>query len=107
MDQLNDQDVKRTVANEALVKLTNSGTITKIGQGKRGNPYRYYKPVVDDGEKVSSETPGGSETINSEHPPVSTKTPDGTEDFLSSGTSTYIRKKEKTVLVDEDPGVDL
>jgi len=105
LDQLKDQDIKRTVANEALLKLANSRTIVKVGQGKRGNPFRYYKPV--DGEKVSSETPRGSETINPSHPPASTKTPDGTEDFLSSATSTYIRKKEKTLLVDEDPGVDL
>ena len=107
LDRLKDQDIKRTVANESLVKLTNSGTIEKVGQGKRGNPYRYYKPTPD-GEKVSSETPGGRGINNPGHPPASTKTPaDGIEDFLSSGTSTYIRKKEKTLLVDEDPGVDI
>jgi AAA domain len=105
LDRLKDQDIKRTVANEALVKLTSSGTIEKFGQGKRGNPYRYYKPVVD--EKLSSETPGGSETKLSGHPPVSTNTPDAPQSFLSSGTSTYTRKKEKTLLVNEDVGVDL
>src|SRR5829696_8483813 len=106
LDRLKDQDIKRTVANESLVKLTNSGTIEKVGQGKRGNPYRYYKPTPD-GEKVSSETPGGRGINNPGHPPASTKTPDGTEDLLSSATSTYTRKKEKTLLVDEDPGVDI
>jgi hypothetical protein len=106
LDHLKEQDIKRTVANEALVKLANSRTIVKIGKGKRGDPYRYYKPTPD-GEKVSSETPGGSETKNPGHPSASTETPDGTEEFLSSGTSTYIRKKEKTLLVDEDPGVDI
>jgi hypothetical protein len=106
LDHLKEQDIKRTVANEALVKLANSRTIVKIGKGKRGNPYRYYKPTPD-GEKVSSETPGGRGINNPGHPPASTETPDGTEEFLSSGTSTYIRKKEKTLLVDEDPGVDI
>src|SRR5215217_4436765 len=102
LDCLKEQDIKRTVANEALAKLANSGTIVKMGKGKRGDPYRYYKPTPD-GEKVSSESPAGSETNNPGHPPASTA--DGPEEFLSSATSTYIRKKEKTLLVDEDPGV--
>jgi hypothetical protein len=110
LDRLKDQNIKRTAANEALVKLADSETIVKIGKGKRGDPYRYYKPTPD-GEKVSSETPGGRGINNPGHPPASTKTPDGTEEFLSSATSTYTRKKEKTLLVDdlvdEDPGVDI
>jgi AAA domain len=67
LDHLKEQDIKRTVANEALVKLANSRTIVKIGKGKRGDPYRYYKPTPD-GEKLSSETPGGSGTNNPAHP---------------------------------------
>jgi hypothetical protein len=106
LDQLKDEGVKRTAANEALIKLANSGAIKRIGEGKRGDPYRYYKPTPD-GEKVSSETPAGRETNIPGHLPASTETPDGTEDFLSSGTSTYTRKKEKTLLAEEDPGVDV
>jgi hypothetical protein len=51
------------VATEALAKLANSGTVRRIGVGKKGNPYRYYKPTPDD-EKDSSETPVGSERMN-------------------------------------------
>jgi hypothetical protein len=57
LDKLKEQDIKRTVATDALAKLTNSGGIRRMGVGKKGNPYRYYKPPLD-GEKDSSETQG-------------------------------------------------
>ena len=57
LDKLKEQDLKRTEATDALAKLTNSGGIRRIGAGKKGNPYRYYKPTLD-GEKDSSETRG-------------------------------------------------
>jgi hypothetical protein len=56
LDKLKEQNIKRTVATEALAKLATSGTVRRIGAGKKGNPYRYYKPTPDD-EKDSSETP--------------------------------------------------
>ncbi len=57
LDKLKEQDIRRTVATDALAKLTNSSGIRRIGTGKKGNPYRYYKPTRD-GEKDSSETQG-------------------------------------------------
>jgi hypothetical protein len=50
LDKLNEQGIKRTVATDALTKLANSGTVRRIGAGKKGNPYRYYKPVSEEGE---------------------------------------------------------
>jgi predicted transcriptional regulator len=47
VDKLKEQDVKRTVATEALAKLTTAGTIRRIGEGKRNSPYRYYKPTPE------------------------------------------------------------
>jgi hypothetical protein len=57
IDKLNEQGIKRTVASEALAKLANSGTVRRIGAGKKGDPYRYYKPIHES-EKDSSETQG-------------------------------------------------
>jgi AAA domain len=54
LDKLKEQDIKRTVATDALAKLTNSGGIRRVGAGKKGDPYRHYKPTLD-GEKDSSE----------------------------------------------------
>jgi hypothetical protein len=48
LDKLKAQEIKRTVASEALAKVATSGTIRRIGAGKRGSPYRYYKPAPDD-----------------------------------------------------------
>jgi len=50
LDKLKEQDIKRTVSTDALAKLTNSGAIHRVGAGKKGNPYRYYKPVPEEGE---------------------------------------------------------
>jgi len=57
LDKLKEQGIKRTVATEALVKLATSGTVRRIGAGKKGDPYRYHKPIPE-GEKDSSETAG-------------------------------------------------
>jgi hypothetical protein len=55
LDKLKEQEIKRTVATDALSTLTNSGAIRRIGAGKKGSPYRYYKPIPDN-EKRSSES---------------------------------------------------
>jgi hypothetical protein len=57
LDELKEQDIKRTVATDALASLAGSGTACRIGAGKKGNPYRYYRPTPDD-EKGSSEALG-------------------------------------------------
>jgi putative DNA primase/helicase len=45
LDELKKQGIKRTVSTGALAKLTESGTVRRIGAGKRGSPYRYHKPT--------------------------------------------------------------
>ena len=57
--KLAEQNIKRTVATDALTKLSNAGTICCIGEGKKGSPYRYYKPDPNE-QKDSSETPAVS-----------------------------------------------
>jgi hypothetical protein len=54
LDKLKEQDIKRTMATGALASLAGSGMACRIGAGKKGNPYRYYRPTPDD-EKGSSE----------------------------------------------------
>jgi hypothetical protein len=58
VDKLKADGVKRTVATEALAKLTSAGTIRRIGEGRRGSPYCYHKPVPE-GEKDSSASKNG------------------------------------------------
>jgi hypothetical protein len=67
LDRLKRQDIKRTVAMEALAKLTNAGTIRRIGDGKRGIPYRYHKPTPE-GEKDSSALKDGVPDERNEEP---------------------------------------
>jgi rubrerythrin len=43
-DLLEMTEVKRTVAQEALRSLVDAGVLLRIGEGKRGSPYRYWKP---------------------------------------------------------------
>ena len=56
LDKLKEQDIKRTVATNALAKLSDAGVVLRVGEGKKGNPYRYYKPTREgkEGEKGSS-----------------------------------------------------
>jgi hypothetical protein len=70
LDKLKEQDIKRTVAVGALAKLTAAGTISRLGEGKRGNPYRYYKPTTED-------------------PPGDSESPDLRGEKDSFATSTY------------------
>jgi len=47
LDKLKEQGIKRTVATDALAKLTKSSAIRRVGAGRKGNPYRYYKPIPE------------------------------------------------------------
>jgi hypothetical protein len=60
LDKLKEQEIKRTVASEALAKLAASSTVRQIGAGKKGSPYRYYKPTPEE-VKGSFGTPGIAE----------------------------------------------
>jgi hypothetical protein len=84
LDQLSKQGVKRTVGTEALARLTESGTIERLGKGQKGSPYRYYKPTPED-------RPGDSES------------PDPLVQIHSSATPTYIRTNEKPLSSDLKP----
>jgi Bifunctional DNA primase/polymerase, N-terminal/AAA domain/Primase C terminal 1 (PriCT-1) len=78
LDRLSKQGVKRTVGTDALARLTESSTIERLGEGKKGSPYRYYKPTPED-------RPGDSES------------PDPLVQIHSSATPTYIRTNAKTL----------
>lgn len=73
-DKLKDQDVKRTSSQAALSKLLQAGTVTRIGGGKKGDPFRHFlsaDPPAHSGRKqthgsaVLEETPTGDEQIRS------------------------------------------
>jgi hypothetical protein len=51
-DLLSAADVKRTVGQGAIREYLEAGRLCRTGEGKRGDPYRYWKP--GDGEKVSA-----------------------------------------------------
>ena len=46
--KLAEKKIGRTVATDALKKLAGSGTILSVGAGKKGSPYRYWKPPPTD-----------------------------------------------------------
>lgn len=53
LDELLDgSDVARTTGYRVIKKLVAAGTLTQIGKGRRGHPFRYFLP-----EKVSFQTP--------------------------------------------------
>jgi hypothetical protein len=78
VDKVKEHDVKRTAAQEALLGLIEQGTVTRIGAGRRGDPYLHFlsagTPPPDTAErnkeqeeqfapvhgKHSAETPAGS-----------------------------------------------
>jgi hypothetical protein len=107
VDKLKEHDVKRTVATEALAKLTTAGTIERIGEGKRGNPYRYFKPVCGS-EKDSSALRDGVPDERKPGPDNVTSAAKEEEALIhSSGTSTYIadernRESEGYVVENEE-----
>jgi hypothetical protein len=49
-DKLKEQDIKRTSAQIALEELIHEGGVIRIGAGKRGDPYRHYRPENDSAE---------------------------------------------------------
>ena len=92
-DKLKEQDVKRTSSQAALSKLLQAGTVTRIGGGKKGDPFRHF---------LSAETPippGRKQTHGSAVPEG---TPTRDEQIHSAETSTLYaaeRKSEREELV--------
>jgi len=67
------KEIKRSVCIAALNKLTEAETICRIGEGKKGSPYRYYKPLPEDeeflgAEKDSFTTPTPREQTKNKNP---------------------------------------
>jgi hypothetical protein len=93
LDKLKEQDVKRTAAQNALVELLQRGSVTRIGGGRKGNPYRHF---------LSAETPAPSGRKNTQRSAVSKETPIRDGQIHSAETSTSIaaeRKSEREELV--------
>jgi hypothetical protein len=86
VDKLKEQNIGRTTVSTALSNLANFRAIVRVGAGKRGDPYRYYRPTLE--ENCSSETKtyrgqGGADNPGSVDP------------LLSSETSTPIAEERK------------
>lgn len=47
--------LKRTVVQGALAELVAEGVVKKVGAGKKGNPYRYFRPLPDEGSETHPE----------------------------------------------------
>ena len=55
-DLLSAADVKRTVGQGAIREHIDAGRLRRVGEGKRGDPFRYWRP--ESAEKVSAGTQG-------------------------------------------------
>jgi hypothetical protein len=75
-DKLKEQDIKRTSAQTALEALIGEGEVVRTGAGKRGDPYRFYRPETDSAESTLA---SGRKSLEEEHK----------GSFLSAETSTY------------------
>jgi hypothetical protein len=75
-------DAKRTVGQGALRSLVDEGILICIGEGKRGNPYRYWRPS----EKVSAASTG----VPAESNGVLVLPPREQAEFLSAATTPLI-----------------
>jgi len=89
LDKFKQQGLKRTVATDALAELAEAGTIRRVGEGKRGSPYRYYKPLSES-EKDTSALKDGVPDERKNRLNPSTARGGVAAHILSSGTSTYI-----------------
>jgi hypothetical protein len=94
VDKLKEGGVKRTVATEALAKLTAPGTIRRIGEGKRGSPYHYHNPMPES-EKHSSALKNGVPDERKSRLDLTTVRSEEEAHILSSGTSTYMADEKK------------
>lgn len=85
-DKLKEQDVKRTSSQAALSKLLQAGTVTRIGGGKKGDPFRHF---------LSAETPAPSGRKQTQGTAVPKEAPARDEQIRSAGTSTLYAAERK------------
>jgi arginine repressor len=86
-DKLKEQGVKRTSSQAALSRLLQAGKVTRIGGGKKGDPFRHF---------LSAEPPtpsGGKQTHGSA---VLKETPTRDEQIRSAETSTLYAAERKS-----------
>lgn len=91
VDKLKERNIGRTTVSTALSNLANFSAIVRVGAGKRGDPYRYYKPALE--ENLSSGTPGASERKKTHREQGDAESPVSVKEFLSSGTSIPIAEE--------------
>jgi len=80
--------VKRTACTDALKELSGAEDICRVGEGKKTDPHRYYKPALDGEKQDSSEIPipiVSDESNTENQDPLEGVLPD--EDELPGGTS--------------------
>jgi AAA domain len=109
VDALQERNIKQTVANEALAKLADSGTICRIGAGRRGNPYRYYKPAPDEGDEPENHSSALKDEAAKERKTVADDGDagrDGGGQIHSSASPIHLAKERKTE-IEEREGEDL
>ena len=84
VDKAAERDCKRSATINALNKLTEAGTIGRVGKGKKGDPRKYYKPLPGDDEgleKDSFETPSLIDQTNKTNPATVDSAERGAEDY--------------------------
>lgn len=94
-DLLAGADVKRTVGQDAVREHVAAGRLARVGEGKRGDPYRYWRPA--EAEKLSAAPPVVAAESKS---PAS-----GARPLLSAATPT-LGAAESNGLPDEWPDDD-
>ncbi len=78
---------KRTTTADVLKRLTDAKTIVRVGTGKRGDPHRYYKPLLGDEPEpsfYSSESPS-SRTDETNTADKTVSEPTVTEHYKGNG----------------------
>ncbi len=86
-DKLKEQDVKRTSSQAALSKLLHEGAVTRIGGGKKGDPFRHF---------LSAEPPAPSGRKQTHGAAVPEEAPTREEQIRSAETSTLYAAERKS-----------
>jgi putative DNA primase/helicase len=99
------EDVKRTTAQQVLRELVDEGTCQRIGEGKRGDPFRYFLSAgikrevlaernanmhADPTQKLSAGTTSLPAERNEESKSLLLESSEGSEQKLSAGTTPLI-----------------